>query len=98
MFYPELFGCSLNQNDTLETVLISEGPGRLRDWNLVFGRGFDDWLLDQVMSFFSLLHSHTPWREDTDKLRWKLNHFFITHCEPLWRCISIGRVLGGEGP
>jgi hypothetical protein len=26
-----------------------------------------------VMSFFSLLYSHTPRREDVDKLRWNLN-------------------------
>jgi hypothetical protein len=26
-----------------------------------------------VMSFFSLLHSHTPRGEDEDKLKWKLN-------------------------
>jgi hypothetical protein len=45
--FPELFGCSLNQNATIESVLVSQG-----EWNMVFGRGFNDWELDQVLSSF----------------------------------------------
>jgi hypothetical protein len=72
--FPELFGCSLNQNATIESVLVPRGLGHLQDWNVIFRRGFNDWQLDQVLSFFSLLHSHIPRRKDAVKLIWKPNH------------------------
>ena len=40
--FPKLFDCSLNQNVTIETMLVSQGPGRLHDCNVVFGKGFND--------------------------------------------------------
>ena len=33
-----LFGCSLNQDDSVASVLVSQSPGHLRDWNVKFGR------------------------------------------------------------
>jgi hypothetical protein len=68
-----LFGCSLNQDDFVASVLVSRSPGSPREWNLSFGRSFNDWELEQVMAFFSLIHSHTPRGEEADKLRWRLN-------------------------
>uniref|UniRef100_A0A2N9GJ10 Reverse transcriptase zinc-binding domain-containing protein n=1 Tax=Fagus sylvatica TaxID=28930 RepID=A0A2N9GJ10_FAGSY len=58
--FPCLYGCSLNQNDSVAWVLDSPMPGGLWEWNLSFGRSFNDWELDQVMAFFSVIHSHIP--------------------------------------
>ena len=66
--FPVLFGCSLNQDDFVASVLVSRSPGSPREWNLNFGRSFNDWELDQLMAFFSLIHSHTPRGEEADKL------------------------------
>ena len=71
--FPVLFGCSLNQDDFVASVLVSRSPGSPREWNLSFGRSFNDWELEQVMAFFSLIHSHTPRGEEADNLRWRLN-------------------------
>jgi hypothetical protein len=71
--FPTLFGCSLNQTDSVALVLDSPRPGGPREWNLSFGRSFNDWELDQVTAFFSLIHSHTPRGESADKMRWCLN-------------------------
>jgi hypothetical protein len=60
-------------HDLVATVLVSQRPGQFCDWNVLFGRSFNDWELDQVMAFFSLLHSHTPQGENADKLHWRLN-------------------------
>ena len=68
-----LFRCSLNQDDTVATVLDPIGPGHSWDWNVNFGRDFNDWEMEQVLVFFSLLHSHTPRGVDGDKLCWKLH-------------------------
>jgi hypothetical protein len=53
--FPGLFGCSLTQEDTIGPALVPQGIGQPRRWNIRFGRGFNDWELDQVVAFFSLL-------------------------------------------
>jgi hypothetical protein len=68
--FPVLFGYSLNQAGTVALALAPHDPGQPR---VNFGRGFNDWEMDQVMTFFSLLHSHTPWGVGEDKLVWNLN-------------------------
>ena len=40
--FPTLFGCSLNQNDSVALVLDFPRPGGPREWNLSFGRSFND--------------------------------------------------------
>ena len=44
-----------------------------RAWNVVFERGFNDWEMTQVMSFFSVIQSHLPRSLDADRLIWTLN-------------------------
>ena len=69
--FPGLFGCSLNQEDSVGSFLVSQGVDHSREWNVTFGRDFNDWELDQVVAFFSLLHSHTPQGVEGDKLAWR---------------------------
>ena len=71
-----------------------------RDWNVFFGRDFNDWELDQVVDFFSLLHSHTPRGVEVDKLVWRPSQkgifearsfYHVLHVTPTicfpWKCI-----------
>ena len=44
--FPRLFEASLNQNDTVASVLVPQGMGHLRVWNVLFGRDCNDWELD----------------------------------------------------
>jgi hypothetical protein len=69
--FPDLYGCSLNQEDIVASVLVSQGVDQSREWNVIFGRDFNDWELDQVVDFFSLLHSHIPRGVGVDKLVWR---------------------------
>ena len=71
--FPNLFSCSLNQDDFVAIVLVAHRHGQSCDWNVLFGRSFNDWELDQVMAFFSLLHSHTSRGVEVDKLHWRLS-------------------------
>uniref|UniRef100_A0A2N9HB87 Reverse transcriptase domain-containing protein n=1 Tax=Fagus sylvatica TaxID=28930 RepID=A0A2N9HB87_FAGSY len=66
-----LFGCSLNQEDSVGSVLVSQGVDHSQEWNVTFERDFNNWELDQVVAFFSLLHSHTPRGVEGDKLAWR---------------------------
>uniref|UniRef100_A0A2N9FC99 Reverse transcriptase domain-containing protein n=1 Tax=Fagus sylvatica TaxID=28930 RepID=A0A2N9FC99_FAGSY len=68
--FPRLYDCSLNQGDSIAEVLSSQGIGQARVWNVTFGRDCNDWELDQMVSFLSLLHSHTPRGDVGDKLVW----------------------------
>jgi hypothetical protein len=68
--FPRLFEFSLNQADTVDSVLVPQGMGQSRVWNILFERDFNDWEMDQVMTFFSLLHFHTPRGDEVDKLVW----------------------------
>ncbi len=69
--FPDLFGLSLNQEATIASVLVSQGVAQPHGWNITFERDFNDWELDQVVDFFSLLHSHTPRGDGMDKLVWR---------------------------
>ena len=68
--FPRLFEFSLNQTDTVASVLVPQGMGQPRVWNVLFERDFNDWEMDQVVTLFSLLHSHTPRGDEVDKLVW----------------------------
>ena len=68
--FPRLYEFSQNQNDTVAAVLVPQGLGQPQVWNVLFGRDCNDWEMDQVAAFFSLLHSHTPRGEEVDKLVW----------------------------
>jgi exonuclease III len=70
--FPGLYGCSLNQDDFVGSVLESQGVDQPREWNVTFGRDFNDWEIDQVVDFFSLLHSHTSRGVEGDKIVWRL--------------------------
>jgi hypothetical protein len=37
-----LHGCSLNQEDTIDSALVPQGIGQPRKWNVIFGRDFND--------------------------------------------------------
>ena len=38
--FPGLFGCSLNQDDTIASALVPQGASC--EWNVSFGRNFND--------------------------------------------------------
>jgi hypothetical protein len=44
--FSAFFGCFLNQDDSVASVLDSQRLGSPREWNLSFGRSFNDWELD----------------------------------------------------
>jgi hypothetical protein len=74
-----LFECASNKEATISEVLVREN-GRV-DWNVTFVRNFNDWELDDVVSFLHLLHSNFPFWEVDDGLRWNLrkNGIFDVH-------------------
>jgi hypothetical protein len=70
--FPVLFSCSSNKTAYIESLLsrIVEGEGRV--WNLSFFRDFNDWEMDELLNFFTLIHSKIPKDESPDAMRWTL--------------------------
>jgi hypothetical protein len=69
--FPTLYACSTHREVTIASVLTRPVAGRPCEWNVTFGRDFNDWELDLVVEFFQLLASNTPTKEGSDGLRWK---------------------------
>uniref|UniRef100_A0A2N9IT20 Uncharacterized protein n=1 Tax=Fagus sylvatica TaxID=28930 RepID=A0A2N9IT20_FAGSY len=70
-------------------ILVPQGSGQPRVWNALFGRDCNDWEMDQVAAFFSLLHSHTPRSEEVDKLVWGPSRKGIFASEHSIKCCII---------
>jgi hypothetical protein len=41
-FFPTLYACSLHQEITVASALVPQGMDQSREWNVTFGRGFND--------------------------------------------------------
>jgi hypothetical protein len=46
--------------------------GIVKGEHIRFGRSLNDWEIEDVASFFHLLHDKSPTREEVDKVRWDL--------------------------
>ena len=55
--FPVLFSCSSNKSASIESLLSRPVGGEERVWNFSFIRDFIDWEMDEVLNFFTLIHS-----------------------------------------
>ena len=67
-----LFSCSSNKTASIESLLIRLVEGEGRVWNFSFIWDFNDWEMDEVLNFFTLIHSRFPNNEGPDVMRWTL--------------------------
>ena len=101
-----LYECSLNQEDSIAAVLSSQGMGQAQVWNVTFGKDCNDWELNQMVSFLSLLHSHTPRDDVGDKLVWGLGRKGIFYSKSFYHvlhtpkkiCFSWKGIWGVKAP
>jgi hypothetical protein len=70
---PVLYACSTTKDASIASMFVCPRDGKSREWNVTFYRDFNDWEMDSVVSFFHLIHSHAPSKEDANMLTWKLN-------------------------
>ena len=69
-----LFECSSNCYASIDSLLVSQNNGLLREWNINFVRYFNDGEVEVVVC---PLYFNTP-REGTDGLRWRLKRSLIS--------------------
>ena len=70
--YPVLFASSNCKDATIDSLFTCPINGRHSEWSITFYRDFNDWELERVVSFFNLIHSNAPNREESDSLTWRL--------------------------
>ena len=68
--YPVLYECASNQAATIDEVVVRDNDRM--EWNVIFKQNFNDWELNDVVSFLNLFQSHLPFREVVDGIRWNL--------------------------
>ena len=69
-----LFSCLSNKNAFIDSCLTRPAVGEGLVWNLTFIRDFNDWEVEEVIAFFTFIHSKTPVNDDQDAMRWKIRH------------------------
>jgi hypothetical protein len=70
--FPVMFSCSSDKSASLASLLSRSGEGANRVWNFSFIRDFNDWEMDEVLTFFNLIHSKIPRHEGPDVMKWTL--------------------------
>ena len=68
--FPNLFECASHQNAFLNEVMVQQN-GRVV-WNVSFTSNFNDWEMDSVVEFLTLIESKAPLREVKDGSWWNL--------------------------
>jgi hypothetical protein len=69
--FPVLFGCSSNKDAFIASLLTRISDGASRVWNITFIREFNDWEIEEVLTFFNFIQCKIPGREVPDAMRWK---------------------------
>uniref|UniRef100_A0A2N9FZT4 Reverse transcriptase domain-containing protein n=1 Tax=Fagus sylvatica TaxID=28930 RepID=A0A2N9FZT4_FAGSY len=67
-----MFSCSSDKSASLASVLSRSDEGAQRVWNFSFIQDFNDWEMDEVLTFFNLIHSKIPRHEGPDVMKWSL--------------------------
>ena len=97
--FPLLYECSRDRDALIDSLYTQSTGGVAREWNIHFGRAINDWEVDDVASFFHILHSKPPIREDDDRVQWvlKKNGVFDirSYYQPL--CGNMGMTFPWKG-
>jgi hypothetical protein len=67
-----LFACSSSKDASIAASLINSGVNEGRVWNITFIWDFNDWEVEEVLAFFTFIHSRIPATVDPDSMHWKL--------------------------
>uniref|UniRef100_A0A2N9FDH1 Reverse transcriptase domain-containing protein n=1 Tax=Fagus sylvatica TaxID=28930 RepID=A0A2N9FDH1_FAGSY len=87
--FPLLFACSTDQSTYIDSRLLSSGVGEGRTWNITFFRDFNDWEVDEVLAFFTFIHSKIPAGLNPDSMRWKLRQHGEFDVKSLYHALDV---------
>ena len=87
--FPLIFVCSIDQSTYIDSHLLSSGVGEGRTWNITFFRDFNDWEVDEVLAFFTFIHSKIPAGLNPDSMRWKLRQHGEFDVKSLYHALDV---------
>jgi hypothetical protein len=70
--FPHLFEYSRDREALIDSLFSRSNGVETREWQFQFVRNFNDWEVDMVAAFFSLIHSKAPVHEADDVIKWSL--------------------------
>ena len=68
---PVLFACSLDKDASIASSLVNSCGNGGRTWDILFNRDFNDWEVDQVLTFFNFIQSRIPTSVGPDSMHWR---------------------------
>jgi hypothetical protein len=67
-----LYECSRDRDASIDSLYARTSGREKREWHIRFERDFNDREVNDVASFFRLIHTKPPTHEDDDKFKWGL--------------------------
>ena len=58
--FPRLYGIATDREASVEYSLIRLGAGERRSWDVRFIRDFNDWVMDERVTFLCILGANIP--------------------------------------
>jgi hypothetical protein len=86
--FPVLFACSSARDASIAASLSNSGVNGGRIWDITFIRDFKDWEVDQVLAFFSFIHSRIPATADPDSMHWKLRQHGVFDAKSFYHALD----------
>ena len=72
--YPVLYNLATNRVASVDSLLIRQGVGGRRSWDVRFIRVPNDWEMEMVDDFLQFLAANLPSVDEGDRMRWKLTY------------------------
>ena len=70
--FPVLYNIATNRAVYVDSFLIRQGARDMKNWDVRFIKGPNDWEMELVDDFFRFLTTNLPSKDDGDHMRWKL--------------------------
>ena len=74
MAYPVLYNLATNRVASVDSLLIRQGVGGRRSWDVSFIQVPNDWEMEMVDDFLGFLAANLPSMDGGDRMRWKLTN------------------------
>ncbi|RVX20179.1 hypothetical protein CK203_004799 [Vitis vinifera] len=90
MSFPSLYALALSKEAWVADFW--DDTRGMRHWTLHFTRHFNDWELDIIETFFSMLRGNLVRRDDNNKVVWKDDKKGLLSVKSFYEVLDVGRV------
>ena len=91
MSFPSLYALALSKEAWVADFW--DDTRGMRHWTLHFTRHFNDWELDIIETFFSMLRGNLVRRDDNNKVVWKDDKKGLLSVKSFYEVLDVGRLV-----